>query len=115
MSRFASCSLGERRFAALVEGERVLPLEGIEELGAATPSTVLADPPLTGESLPLADVALRPVVPSPGRQYHRVERIHRSVDGEGGVGHAGGHQHGGSCHIGRWTSVTPLTHRMTRM
>jgi acylpyruvate hydrolase len=67
VTRFASCSLGERRFAALVQGERVLPLEGIEELGAGTPSTVLADPPLTGEELPLADVTLRPVVPRPGK------------------------------------------------
>ena len=67
MSRFASCSLGERRFAALVEGDDVLPLRDVEELGVATPSAVLADPPLTGESLPLADVTLRPVVPRPGK------------------------------------------------
>ena len=67
MTRFASCSLGERRFAALVEGDSVLPLEGIGELGADTPSSLLADPPLTGESLPLADVSLRPVVPRPGK------------------------------------------------
>ena len=67
MSRFASCSLGERRFAALVEGDSVLPLRDVEELGAATPSELLADPPLTGEKLPLADVSLRPVVPRPGK------------------------------------------------
>ena len=67
MSRFASCSLGERRFAALVDGDEVRPLEGIAELGAGTPSELLADPPLTGESLPLADVSLRPVVPRPGK------------------------------------------------
>ena len=67
MSRFASCALGERRFAALVEGDEVRPLEGVEELGAATPSSLLADPPLTGESLRLADVSLRPVVPRPGK------------------------------------------------
>ena len=67
MSRFASCSLGERRFAALVEGEEVLPLDGVSELGAGTPSELLADPPLTGEKLPLAEVSLRPVVPRPGK------------------------------------------------
>ena len=67
MSRFASCSLGDRRFAALVEGEAVLPLEGVTELGPETPAELLADPPLTGERLPLADVSLRPVVPSPGK------------------------------------------------
>jgi len=67
VSRFASCSLGERRFAALVEGEEVLPLDGLSELGAGTPSELLADPPLTGEKVPLAEVSLRPVVPRPGK------------------------------------------------
>jgi acylpyruvate hydrolase len=67
VSRFASCSLGERRFAALVEGDEVLPLRDVEELGVMTPSTVLADPPLTAESLRLEDVSLRPVVPRPGK------------------------------------------------
>jgi len=38
VSRFASCALGERRFAALVEGDEVRPLEGVSELGAETPS-----------------------------------------------------------------------------
>jgi acylpyruvate hydrolase len=65
VSRFASCSLGERRFAALVEGDEALPLRHVEELGAATPSEVLADPPLTGERIPLADLTMRPVVPRP--------------------------------------------------
>ncbi|HEX5783006.1 MAG TPA: fumarylacetoacetate hydrolase family protein, partial [Solirubrobacteraceae bacterium] len=67
MSRFASCSLGERRFAALVEGDEVRPLRDVEELGSATPSEVLADPPLTGESLRLEEVSLRPVIPRPGK------------------------------------------------
>jgi acylpyruvate hydrolase len=67
VSRFASCALGDRRFAALVEGDEALPLSGIEELGAATPSDVLAAPPVSGERIPLADVALRPVVPRPGK------------------------------------------------
>ena len=49
VSRFASCSLGERRFAALVEGDVVRPLRGIAELGRETPSEVLADPPLSDE------------------------------------------------------------------
>ena len=34
VSRFASCSLGGRRFAALVEGDVVRPLRDIAELGA---------------------------------------------------------------------------------
>jgi len=43
VSAFASCSLGERRFAALVEGDTLRPLEGIAELGRETPAEVLAD------------------------------------------------------------------------
>jgi acylpyruvate hydrolase len=67
VSRFASCAAGDRRFAALVEGDEVLPLAGIAELGRDTPSEVLAEPPLSGERIPLADVTLRPVIPSPGK------------------------------------------------
>ena len=67
MSRFASCAQGERRFAALVDGDVVRPLRGIAELGAATPSAVLADPPLEDERIPLSAVELRPVVPRPGK------------------------------------------------
>ena len=67
MSRFASCVLGVRRFAALVEGDVVVPLQGVAELGRETPAEVLADPPLAAEPVPLADVKLRPVVPHPGK------------------------------------------------
>jgi acylpyruvate hydrolase len=65
--RFASCLLGDRRLAALVEDDSVRPLRGIVELGRDTPSEVLADPPLTDERLPLEDVRLLPVVPRPGK------------------------------------------------
>jgi acylpyruvate hydrolase len=65
--RFASCALGDRRFAGLVDGDVVRPLRDVVELGGDTPSEVLADPPLTGERVPLADVRLRPVVPRPGK------------------------------------------------
>jgi acylpyruvate hydrolase len=67
VTRFASCSLGERRFAALVDGDVVRPLDGIAELGRETPSEVLAEPPLSDERVPLADVTLLPVVPHPGK------------------------------------------------
>jgi acylpyruvate hydrolase len=67
VSRFASCQLGERRFAALVDGAVLRPLEGIEELGRATPSEVLADPPLSGQTVALEDATLRPVIPNPGK------------------------------------------------
>ena len=56
MSRFASCALGERRFAALVDGDAVRPLRGIAELGSDTPSEVLADPPVSDERVPLDEV-----------------------------------------------------------
>ena len=69
MSRFASCSQGERRFAALVDGDVVRPLRGIAELGAGTPSDVLADPPVDDEEIALEEVALRPVVPRPGMVF----------------------------------------------
>jgi acylpyruvate hydrolase len=67
LTRFASCSLGERRFAALVEDDAVRPLAGIAELGRETPAGVLADPPLSDERVPLSDVTLLPVVPHPGK------------------------------------------------
>jgi acylpyruvate hydrolase len=67
LSAFASCSLGERRFAALVEGDTVRPLEGVAELGRETPADVLADPPLSDERVPLGDVTLLPVIPHPGK------------------------------------------------
>jgi acylpyruvate hydrolase len=65
--RFASCEHVGRRFAALVEGEAVRPLQGVFELGRETPSALLADPPLTEQRVPLADVTLLPVVPRPGK------------------------------------------------
>jgi len=67
VSRFASCAVGERRFAALVEGDSVRPLAGVEELGASTPLELLASPPVSDETIPLAEVTLRPVVPRPGK------------------------------------------------
>jgi acylpyruvate hydrolase len=65
--RFASCAHAGRRFAALVEGDVVRPLTGIEALGRDTPVDVLAAAPLSDEQLPLADVVLRAVVPQPGK------------------------------------------------
>lgn len=65
--RFASCALDGRHFAGLVEDGTVRPLSGIRELGRDTPSPVLADPPVSDESLPLGRVTLLPVVPRPGK------------------------------------------------
>jgi acylpyruvate hydrolase len=67
LTRFASCSRGGCRFAALVDGDTLRPLTGVAELGRATPAEVLADPPLSDERVPLADVTLLPVIPHPGK------------------------------------------------
>jgi acylpyruvate hydrolase len=65
--RFASCLLGDRRLAGLVDDDGVRPLRDIFELGRDTPSHVLTDPPVTDERMPLAEVRLLPVVPHPGK------------------------------------------------
>ena len=65
--RFASCVLGDRQLAGLVEDDAVRPLRDVAELGRDTPSEVLADPPLTDERVPLAEVQLLPIVPHPGK------------------------------------------------
>jgi acylpyruvate hydrolase len=65
--RFASCLLGDRRLAGLVEDDEVRPLRDVAELGQDTPTEVLADPPLTDERVALAEVQLLPVVPHPGK------------------------------------------------
>jgi acylpyruvate hydrolase len=65
--RFASCALGDRRFAGLVDGDVVRPLEGIAELGVETPSEVLADPPVGDERVRLDEVTLLPVIPRPSK------------------------------------------------
>jgi acylpyruvate hydrolase len=65
--RLASCVLGERRFAAVVEGEAVIPLDGVGELGRDTDLALLGDPPRTDELIPLSEVNLRPPVPRPGK------------------------------------------------
>jgi acylpyruvate hydrolase len=65
--RFASCLLGDRRLAGLVEDDEVRPLRDVVELGRDAPSEVLADPPLTDDRVPLAEVRLLPVAPHPGK------------------------------------------------
>jgi acylpyruvate hydrolase len=67
VSRFASCLLGERRFAALVDGDVARPLRGVAELGRQTPAEVLEDPPVSDERVPLDAVTVRPVIPAPGK------------------------------------------------
>jgi len=66
--RFVTAEHDGRRLAGLLDGEQVIPLDGIAELGADTPRALLADPPLAPErAIPLADVRLLPPVPNPRR------------------------------------------------
>lgn len=66
--RFASCNYAGRAFAAAIIDDLAVPLDGVAELGEATPSSLLADPPLrAADAVPLEEVTLRPVVPRPGK------------------------------------------------
>ncbi len=66
--RFASCLHAGRPFAAAIISGFAVPLDGIDELGTNTPTSVLRDPPLRpADAVPLRDVTLRPVVPRPGK------------------------------------------------
>jgi acylpyruvate hydrolase len=57
-----------RPLAVAIDGERAIPLRGVSELGADTPSTVL-DAPALDESAAVAvgELTLRPVVPHPAK------------------------------------------------
>lgn len=66
--RFASCMVGDRRFAGVVDGDEVRPLDGITELGPDTELPVLRRARLSDETpLSVNEVTLRPVVPRPGK------------------------------------------------
>ncbi|MFT4083478.1 MAG: fumarylacetoacetate hydrolase family protein [Nocardioides sp.] len=66
--RFVSCRHRGQPVAALADGDTLIPLRGVTELGAATPSAVLADPDLdAGAAFPRAEAQPRPVIPSPGK------------------------------------------------
>jgi acylpyruvate hydrolase len=66
--RFASVLHEGTPMAVAVEGDEVVPLRGIRELGSDTPLSVLRDPPLDRASaLPVQAVRRRAVVPRPGK------------------------------------------------
>jgi acylpyruvate hydrolase len=66
--RFVSCSHRGRSYAALVEGDLLVPVDGVLELGAETPSELLADPPLQrSAAFPRSEAELRPVIPRPAK------------------------------------------------
>ncbi|WP_213455069.1 fumarylacetoacetate hydrolase family protein [Rhizomonospora bruguierae] len=68
--RFISYRRSGRCRAGLLDGDSVVPLRGIDELGADTPIEALADPLLEEAGrVALADVTLRPVVPRPARIF----------------------------------------------
>jgi acylpyruvate hydrolase len=66
--RFASALIdGSPRAVAVTDGTAI-PLTGIAALGTATPSSILADPPLDrAAARPLETITLRPVVPAPDK------------------------------------------------
>ena len=65
--RFASVIHEERPLAVAIEGGHAIPLQGgITELGRATPSALLQDPPLDrAAAIPLDQLRFRAVVPNP--------------------------------------------------
>lgn len=66
--RFASVIHQGARLAVLIDGEKAVPLRGIEELGPDTPLSVLRDPPLEPDSaFPAAGLHRRAVIPCPGK------------------------------------------------
>ena len=66
--RFASVLHEGAPLAVLIDGDQAVPLRGISELGAETPSSLLRDPPLEPDSaMPVSQVRRRPVIPRPGK------------------------------------------------
>jgi acylpyruvate hydrolase len=66
--RFASVLHDGAPLAVAIEGDRAIPLDGIDELGPVTPLSLLRIAPLDRESsLSLDEVQRRPVVPRPGK------------------------------------------------
>jgi len=64
--RYVSCLRGGRPIAALVDGDRLLPLRGVSELGPNTPIELLSDPPVDrAGAFALGEASLRPVIPNP--------------------------------------------------
>lgn len=66
--QFASVFDGDTPRAVLLDGEVARPLRGLAELGPATPSSLLREPPVDrSAALGLAGLHFRPVVPRPGK------------------------------------------------
>jgi acylpyruvate hydrolase len=66
--RFASVTHQGRSFAVKIDGEEAVPLTDISELGAATPASLLAAPPLYDKvTFPVSELTYRPVIPNPSK------------------------------------------------
>jgi acylpyruvate hydrolase len=66
--RFASVLNDGHPLAVAIEDQTAVPITGVTELGAETPSDLLRDPPLDRDAaFPLNDATIRPVVPRPGK------------------------------------------------
>jgi acylpyruvate hydrolase len=65
--RFVSAIHEGQPVAAKVDGDDLILLDGITELGAQTPSALLEDPPLSSRRVARSQVQLRPVIPSPSK------------------------------------------------
>lgn len=66
--RFASVTHEGRAFAVKLDGEVAVPLTDISELGRATPSSLLASPPLYDKvTFPVSELRFRPVIPAPSK------------------------------------------------
>jgi acylpyruvate hydrolase len=66
--RFASVLHDGTPLAVAIDGDQAIPLRGVSELGADTPSSLLRDPPLDRDAaLPVAGLLRRPVIPRPGK------------------------------------------------
>jgi acylpyruvate hydrolase len=66
--RFASCRHDGEEFAAVIDDDLAIPIDGIAELGEHSPIELLSNPPLRRDkAVPVAGVELRPVIPRPGK------------------------------------------------
>ncbi|HEY2260730.1 MAG TPA: fumarylacetoacetate hydrolase family protein [Solirubrobacteraceae bacterium] len=66
--RFASVVRDGSDQAVALEDGKAIPLRGVAELGAQTPSSLLSDPPLDrADAVALESLRLRPVIPHPAK------------------------------------------------
>jgi acylpyruvate hydrolase len=66
--RFASVLHDGQPHAVAIDDDTAIPLDGVPELGAGTPSELLRDPPLNRSgAFALSEATVRPLVPRPGK------------------------------------------------